>query len=323
MVTFSESQIDSALKRREVKLRGILLHGSDPSIVSELGREVVSKFAGVGRSAPTLLRMDATSIRSDPGRLADEYQSMSLLGERQVVVVDGCDDVALGSLQLLVSGPRSDHFVVLLAGTLSKSSKLRQFCEQQSEFGSVAIYEEDASAAKLRIGALLAKSGLRWTDSAADAFIQLVGNDRGLTFREAEKLALYCIGNSEITVEDILAVCGDAAAFSSDEMIDAVLEGDYSAADRGFCALDREQANTTAVLMQFLYHLQRLQGFRMDMLRGTTIDVVLSQPKPPVFFKRKRVVASQLRNLDLFVLEDMVMIVVSAVAEVSKKSAYG
>jgi DNA polymerase III subunit delta len=56
---------------------------------------------------------------------------------------------------------------------------------------------------------ILAQDNLRIGPDALTRFMALAGTSRGLVKREAEKLALYCLGNERVSLEDVEAVCGN------------------------------------------------------------------------------------------------------------------
>ncbi len=312
----AENQLIRALTDRARRLSGILIYGSDASAVAELGRSACAALSRQQPGGATIARIDAGSLKSNPSRLADEYGSMSLLGDRQVIVVSDCDESALPAVaKLLAASVAGDNFVVLMADALSKSSKLRSACEAAAHFGCVPVYEESASDLRQRLSSQFAQQGLQLSKAAADIFFELVGSDRTTAQREAEKLAVYCYGQSEIGEDDVMSVCGQTGSHSVDALCDAVLAGQAAETDRLFSALDGESANPGSVLAQMLYQVQRLQVMCLDMSTGATVETAMQRAKPPVFYKRKSIVGNQLRRFDIDACEQFIRVLSGAVAE--------
>lgn len=295
-----EDEFDAFIKRRSASMNGILIHGSDASTVSALGRKAIIPDFG-----HSLIRIELASLKENPGRINDEFRSISLLGDRQVMVVEGVDDSHLKILESVVSETRLANFVVLLSDALGKTSKLRLACEGAEKFGSLAVYEDDVATLAARIRKQLGADQLTWSSDVESLFFGLVGNDRSTATQEAAKLALYSWGQKEISAADVEAVCGDTAGFGVDQLIDCVLAGDLDAADRMGSSLDADSAGTRGVLSVFLLHLTRLQSLKMEMERGQNADTVVRNAKPGIFFKRKNAFISQLRRYELQNLMDM------------------
>jgi DNA polymerase III subunit delta len=299
MSVLREDEFDAFLKRRAATMNGILIHGADVSAVSVLGQQAVRSIVGNGDTSFATVRIDLSSLKESPGRLEDEFRSMSLLGERRILILDGADDSHLKALTSILSSKEPVNFVLMMADALGKSSKLRVACEASENFASLVIYEEDASALAARIRKILEADGLKWSNEAESMFFELVGHDRSTAVQEAEKLALYCHGQTLISESDVEAVCGDIAGFGSEQLIDAVLAGDLSSTDRIASSLDSDSAGIRGVLSVFLLHLTRLQALRMEMERGANAEMVVRNTKPAIFFKRRNAFVAQLRNFDV------------------------
>jgi DNA polymerase III subunit delta len=285
-----EEEFDGFLTRRLSAMNGILIHGVDEAGVAQLARQVAKKLGG------ELQRVDVGASKTSPGTFMDQFLSLSLLGDRQVLVVDPADESCLKFLEPALAYGQPANFAILRADALGKTSKLRAACEASGLFASLAIYEEDEGKLRARIAKLLAADNLSWGEDAEDAFFAAVGGDRSVAAKEAEKLVLYCFGQRQVNVADVAAICGDTAEFDTDELIDAVLAGNLEAADRMIMSFG---ADTRSVFVLLQLHLSKLLSLRMDMERGMNADAAVRNAKPPIFFKRKNAIMDQLRILSL------------------------
>lgn len=305
MTVLREDEFDGFLKRRLSTMNGILIHGSDSSAVTALGQQVLRNVVGAAETSHALQRIDMSSLKESPGRLNDEFQSISLLGDRQVLWLEGGDESHLKALTQILAQAEIANFVICLSDALGKTSKLRAACEAADKFASLVIYEEDAAQLAARIKKQLSVDGLSFEKPAEELFFELVGADRSMAVQEATKLGLYCLGQSLITEPDVEAVCGNIAGFGTDQLIDAVLAGDLENADRMGSSLDSDSAGTRGILSVFLLHLTRLQALRMDMERGLSAEMAVRNTKPAIFFKRRNAFMVQLRNFEMQDLIDM------------------
>ena len=301
-------------------MNGVLIHGSDAATIAALGRQAASAVMAGGDGPSGILRFEMSSLKEDPSRLLDEFYALSLLGDRRVLLIDGADESALKFLAPVIASNSVANFIILTADSLSKASKLRAACESAELFASLVIYAEDEAAQAARIRKLLANDQLSWVGDAEQLFYATVGTDRAAVDQEAAKLALYCLGGSHITEADVEAICGDTAAFGTDELIDAVLAGDLEAADRMGSSLETESAGARGVLPVLLLHLTRLQALHIEMERGSSVDMVVRNSKPTIFFKRQNAFKSQLKKLDLDSLIVMQQNIATAILQ-SRKNA--
>ncbi len=295
MTVLREDGFEQFLKRQITSMNGVLIHGADSAAVASFGRQIVRAI--VGNSGDTE-RFDASILKEGAGRIQDEFYSLSLLGDRRVLWIDGVSDSNLKTLSDIINSTHPANFLFLISDNLVKTSKLRMACEEAAKFGALALYEEDIASVRTRLGTLISKSGLKWDDGAEDLFLEIVGIDRSVVTQECEKLTLYCLGSTEISAADVLAVCGDTASSSSDSLIDAMLTGDIESVDRMFGNLDSDTGGQRMILSSAISHLVRLQELRSVIDGGTSADTAVRGARPPIFFKRQPAVISQLRKFD-------------------------
>jgi len=93
-------------------------------------------------------------------------------------------------------------------------------------------HEDSARDIQQIIRETLQKEGLRIAPDAMAALAELLGADRAASRGELEKLALYCMGREQVTLEDVRAVCGDVSGHAMGDMLDAFFSGNAKAGAR-------------------------------------------------------------------------------------------
>jgi DNA polymerase III subunit delta len=315
MTILRAEDFEAFLKQKSAKMNGLLLHGSDAEAVGVLARQSARAVAGQGHETGLSVHLDMAALKENPSKLLDEFQSLSLLGDRQVIVVDGVDDSILKFSEPIINSKSLANFVIMLAGTLGKSSKLRVLCEEAPLFASLVIYEEDHTALAARLRREISEQGLKWFGDAEAFFFERVGFDRSSVAQEIAKLTLYCSGLGQITEEDVVAICGDTASFGTDELIDTVMQGDLEKADRMSSSFDGDQRT---ILIMLLNHVTKLQTLRCEIDNGSSVDSVVRSAKPPIFFKRQNAIKSQLKSFDMVSLMALQEQVSSAILQTRK-----
>jgi DNA polymerase-3 subunit delta len=267
--------------------------------VRDLASRAVRKVAGSLDDPFAVTLLLEQDLASDPARLADEVQSISMFGGQKAIWVKGAGESFLKAVLPVLEGRASGNLVVAEAATLSKSSQLRAMFEKSPHGLVVPLYEAEPGEIAQLTEQILAKDNLRIGPDALTRFMALAGPSRGLVRREAEKLALYCLGNERVSLEDVEAVCGNDTGATADELADSVFGGDVEEADRLFHDLVRAGQDPGRLLGVVHQQALRLQEFRVAVDRGAPAEQVVKQARPPVFFMRQRVVQAQLRAWSL------------------------
>ncbi|MFN4141000.1 DNA polymerase III subunit delta [Aestuariivirga sp.] len=295
MTAVRPAGLDAFLRKPDSAVGAVLIYGEEPDAVRELARRVVKKVAGALDDPFTVVTLQEQDLASDPARLADEVQSMSMLGGSRAVWVKGAGESFLKAALPVLEGKASGNLVVAEAGSLAKSSPLRTTFEKSPRALIVPLYEAEGGEIAGMAEQILAADNLRIGHEALARFLELAGTSRGLVRREAEKLSLYCLGHERVSLEDVEAVCGNETGATPDELADSVFGGEVEVADRLFHDLVLGGADAGRLLGIVHQHALRLQDFRLAVDRGASAEQVLKQARPPVFFKRQRMVQAQLR----------------------------
>jgi DNA polymerase-3 subunit delta len=222
-----------------------------------------------------------------------------MFGGRKAIWVKGAGEAFLKAVLPVLEGRASGNLVVAEAPTLAKSSQLRAMFEKSPNALVIPLYEAEPGEVAQMVEQILAQDNLRIGPDALTRFMALAGTGRGLVRREAEKLALYCLGNERVSLEDVEAVCGNDTGATVDELADSVFGGDVEEADRLFHDLVRGGQDAGRLLGIVHQQALRLQDFRVAIDRGAQAEQLLKQARPPVFFKRQRAVQAQLRAWSL------------------------
>ena len=221
----SENQLVNALDSASPAIRLYLFHGPDESgaadYAARLGR-------ALGADAERVA-LEGSSLKGDPGRVADEARSLALFGGRRWILVSGAGEDALEAAQLLIAEPQVEHPVVLLAPGVRGKGKLVEFAVAQPAAMSFACYVPDGANAERMVAAIAREHGLRPTQNAARRLMSGSNGDRAVIAREIEKFALYLDAAAdrpreldEDTLDALGAELGDA---QMSDVVDAALEG--------------------------------------------------------------------------------------------------
>ena len=295
MTAIKPAGLDAFLRKPDPAIAAILIYGEEGDAVRELAQRAVKKVAGSLDDPFTVTLLAEQDVASDPARLVDEVQSMSMFGGAKAIWIKGAGDGFLKAAMPLLEGKGQGNLVVAEAGALPKNSQLRTQFEKSPRALILPLYEAESGEIAGMVEHLLAQDNLRVGPDALARFVELAGTARGLARREAEKLALYCLGAERVSLEDVEAVCGNDTGSTPDALADSVFGGEVEEADRLFYDLVRGGEEAGRLLAAVHKQALRLAEFRLAIDRGATADQVVRQARPPVFFRRQRLVITQLR----------------------------
>lgn len=300
MAEIKAHEFDQFAKRRARDFRIVLVYGPDRGLVSERASEL-AKLTGVDMGdAFSFMRLEASDITSDPGRLFDEANSTGLFGGEKLIWIKGAgaDKALAEAVSGLAENPPSNAWVIIEAGDLKKGANLRKAAESANAAMAVPCYADDAKSLNLLIDEELSAAGLRITADARMALQDCLGGDRIASRNEIRKLVLYARDDGLIEESHVTAIVGDASAISADDAVDAVLKGDLAGFHHAIQKVVSSKTPVFLVLQGCLRQLQLLDLMRteIDGRRASIQDAVNAHGRH-LHFRRKPIVEGALRNL--------------------------
>jgi DNA polymerase-3 subunit delta len=229
------SSIEAFLKAPGNACEIILLHGRDAGLVRERAKALQATILGPAPDPFSLVELGESVLKDAPGALYAEAAAIAMLGGRKFIRVRMAPETAGTALEAYVAerqagAVRPGALIVVEAGELKPTQKLRKLAEASPLAAAIACYPDDDEGLDAFIGKLSGSAGARITPEARRLLMERLGSDRGVSRQEIDKLFLYAgVGLiPEVTIEaaDVDAVIGDSAAAELDRLIDAVLSGD-------------------------------------------------------------------------------------------------
>jgi DNA polymerase III subunit delta len=299
MAEIKSHEVEGFLQKQAKLYRVFIVYGPDKGLVTERATALAA-ITGVDQNDGfALIKLDVGEIQSDPGRLLDEVNSFGLFGGEKLIWIRGASNEKqlVDALQHLGTHPPEGSYVIVEAGDLKKGSALRKVGETHRSIAAIACYQDDARALNALVDQELAAANLRITPAARELLLSSIGGDRIASRNEIRKLVLYCLHEDLVDEHHVLDIIGDASATSTDEVVDAVLNGDP---DAFLHAIQKVIASKTAVflvLQSTMKQFQLLETMRLEMdERQQPASQVMQSLGRGVHFRRKPIIEKTLRS---------------------------
>mgnify|MGYP006104131135 CR=1 FL=1 len=279
--------------------RAILIYGPDLGLVRERAEAAVIATTGSLSDPFNVVEFTPTALRDEPSRLTDEARAISMMGGRRVVRLrDATEAVAKAVTEVLAATEQTGDgtLVIVEAGDLSPRSKLRALFEKTDGAAAIACYMDEGAGLDDIVRKFLADAGITATKDVVSWIASNLGSDRMVSRMELEKLTLYAVGQSEITLEDAQAVIGDAAAVTLDDVVYAATGGDLKGLTVALARARFEGVASISILRAASRHLSRLEEAVAVMTSGASPNTAMKSLRPPVFFKQQNNFRSQLQR---------------------------
>jgi DNA polymerase-3 subunit delta len=293
VVQIKPADADRFVSRPDPAIRVVLIYGSDEGLVAERAERFSRAVLGPAPDPLGLVRIESAAIAEDPPRLADEANAVPLFGGQRVILVRLAGNRPIQSaVEAVLAAPPLDSWVVITAGEQRKGSGLRRICENGKGAAAIACYTDGDRDLDRIIDEETRNAGLTISPDARAALRGLIGSDRLISRSEIGKLCLYAADAGAITIDDVRAVIGDAAAFAMDEAVDAAANGDAAALDRSYRRLLASGTPGAVIAGAAQRHFNFLQKARADFQAGTSPEEIVR--RSGIFYQRQTGMARQI-----------------------------
>lgn len=270
----------------------ILIYGPDEGQARDHARTLAKAVLGADYDPMNLVEMSGGQLKDDPARLADELNALSLLGgERLVVLRDPGNGLAPLIREMVVDGNPAAKLIVT-AGELTPASKLRQLFEKEKTLAALACYRDEGRQLTQLIQEKFRERGITAEAEVIPYLAQQLGNDRGVTLAEIEKIDLFLGEERRLTLAQAILLSGDNAELTLDDLCHAVAGGQPAKLPGLLRRLYADGTQPIGIFRILHNHFQKLQTLQSMVAGGLSVDEAMKQLR--IFFKQQPLLRAQL-----------------------------
>lgn len=297
MVALRGREIDAYLAKPDSGRPIVLLYGPDAGLVRERADALVASAVDDPNDPFAMVRMDGDDLAAAPSRLVEEAMTIPMFGGRRAIRVRAGSKSFAAGVETLSIEPIKDCRIIIEAGELRPESPLRKVCEKAKTAVAIACYpDSERDLAKL-IDDELRVSNLKLATDARASLMALLGGDRQASRNEIRKLVLYAHGQSEVTLDDVMAVVADASELKIDPIVDAAFAGNPAIVETEFAKAMTAGTYPGMVVMAAQRQAASLHKASLLVEEGMSASQAAESGFPRLHFSRKTTVESALRAL--------------------------
>jgi len=298
MTAIKASDVDRFISMPDAGMPIMLVYGPDAGLVRERVDALVKASVDDPNDPFALARIESEELSSNPGRLADEANTVPLFGGRRAVLlrVNSRHNI-LPSIEAVLEPALRDCKVIVEAGELRKTAPLRALFEKTKNTAAIACYPDVGRDLDRVIDEEMRAANLTIASDARAALSALLGGDRLASRNEIRKLALYCKDKDNVELDDIMAVVADASVLALDGVIDAAFAGKAAEVETEFGKARAGGSSPAAIISAAIRQVANLHKMKLAVEGGDSIEWAMKRGAPPVHFTREKSVGQALRVL--------------------------
>ncbi|MEX0282042.1 MAG: DNA polymerase III subunit delta [Arenibacterium sp.] len=280
----------------EADKTGLLIYGADAMRIALKRKQVIEALIGPGgEDEMRLSRIAAGDVRKDAALLLDELKATGFFpGPRVVHLEDANDAVSSAVTTALEAWQQGDAQLVVTAGALKASSKIRKLFEGHRNAYAIGLYDDPPG--REEIERMLVAAGLRNVPGDTLAALTALSRDIGPgDFAQVlEKLSLYKMNDSSpLGVEDVAACAPGSTEAALDDILNVVAE----ARSQEIAPLMRRlQSQGTTPVSLCIGATRHFRVLFMAASHPGGVSEGVARLRPPVFGPRRDRLSRQAQN---------------------------
>ena len=295
--------------RPEPDRMGLLIYGQDAMRIALKRQEVIAALTGPqGEEEMRLTRLPAAEVRRDPAILTDAIKAVGFFpGPRVVFVEDANETHTPAILPALDDWREGDAQVVITAGNLKATSKLRKAFENHKNAYAAAIYDNPPTRAEIE--AELARAGLRnlGPEALRDLSALATTLDPGDFRQTLEKLVLFKHGDdTPATPEDVAAIAPVTIEAEVDDMLDIVAEAKTGEIGPMMQRLRGQGITPVTLCIGLMRHFRTL--YSVAAAPGGVAEGI-NRARPPIYGPRRDRIARQAQGWGVVKLQQALTVI--------------
>ena len=222
--------------------------------------------------------------------ILDNYLNQdSLFGEKEILIIQEASDKLLDYINF----SEMDKKLIIVTNNLTKKSSLRNKAEKEKIISCIACYEDDEKTLQSLLRNGLTKLGIKVPYEAIDQLFNINKLNRNDINSGLEKLELIT-KDKKLDSETFSSLFNTTSSFDAFEISNALLSGDKKALNKILSSFYHFSINFNEVLGPLKYKINKLIDIYEYNENETKIAVLVDTYKPPIFWKEKSIIQTQL-----------------------------
>ena len=292
-----------------------LIYGNNEGIKEDIiNKYYLNNFDG------DVLKYEEQEILSNKDEFISSLLTKSLFDNKKLIIISRATDKLFVLFSEFLEREISDIQIIIKSSTLEKKSKLRSIFEKEKQMICTPVYEDDTRSLNFYIQNFLRENKLNLSQEIKNLLIERSKGDRINLKNELSKLKNLSISKKTLDVEDVIKLSNIAENYTVFELSDNYLAKNSKKVSNILNENNYSSEDCILIIRTILNKSKRLLKIRSEIDNNKNIDHVLSNFKPPIFWKEKDIIKKQVKLWSSKEIKELIFKINSLEISVKKNS---
>ena len=282
---------NNELKKKAFENNIYLFHGDNAGLKDEILSKIFRK-----KFVENAFLYSEKEILTNPVQLNDQLQSKSFFEKEKLIIINNVSDKIKNHIDYIQSKITDDLTIILIAGVLEKKSKLRNLFEKENNLVSVAFYPDTKQALNTIARSFFVEKKVSISSQSLELLVNRASGDRKNLQNELNKIENFIQNKKKIEYEELIKLTNLSENHNISELVDFCLAKNQSKTKYIINENNFSIEDTIIIIRTFLNKAKRLLNLSVALENEKNLDKVISNFKPPIFWKDKEIIKEQVKN---------------------------
>ena len=251
-------------------------------------------------------RYDEKEILEKKGEFFNSILTKSFFENDKLIIISRATDKIKDIIEEIFLRKIDDIKIILSASILEKKSKLRNYFEKNKDTICIAFYADTNQTLSGIAINFFRENKISLSQETINLIIERCKGDRENLNNELEKIENYAKSEKKISIEDILKLSNLANNYNASELTDNCLAKNTKKTANILNENNYSNEDCILIVRTLLTKAKRLLKLQEEVKKNKNIEQVITNFKPPIFWKDKEIVKQQINYWPLEKIINMI-----------------
>ena len=275
---------------KDINAKIFLFHGVNDGQKDEI---IKNKFIPI--FGDNVFKYYEKEILSNIENFYNQILSKSFFENEKLIIIKDASDKIKEHIEVLKKRILDDIKIIIISNLLDKKSKLRNLFEKDNDLVAIAFYNDNNQTLSSIAKSFFLKKKISISQESINLLVNRAYGERKSLNNELQKIEGFLSNKNKISIEEIHALTNLSENYSINELVDNCLAKNrqktiYILNENNFSFED-----AIIIIRTFLIKTKRLIKLYQNLQVNKNIDKTIISFKPPIFWKDKQLVESQIK----------------------------
>ena len=284
------------------KTRLFLFYGENEGYKNEIIKERFEK-----NYPNQIYRYDEKEIIDKKNDFFYSILSKSFFENKKLIIISRITYKIRDIIEEIISTNITDVTIILSANILEKKSKLRSFFEKEKNTICIPFYSDTNETMSNLSSNFFKKKKISISQETINLIVERCRGNRENLYNELEKIENYSRNKKRVNYDEILKITNLAENYNVSELTDNCLAKNTIKTSHILNENNFSTDDCILIVRTLLIKAKRILKLQEDINNNSNIEQVVKNFRPPIFWKDKEIVKTQIENWPLKKIQNVII----------------